>query len=364
MTEKAEGAPPARRGWRWLGLFWAACLALFAVGAAILAWLGPPPAPEAAESPAPPGATPEVPAAAAPAPAPPPPLPTLAAGQASPHIDGRLVEPSPQGLLPRIGADGRMPMRVYARPFDRNDPRPRAALVVGGLGMNTALTEQAIQSLPPAVGLAFSPYAPRPYPLLERARERGFETLVAIPMEPTGFPLNDPGQQALLTGLAWTENARRLDWVLSRYAGHAGAIGALGPLRGERFAAMAEPHGQMQAVLAQRGLYYIDPRAGAPSPARAWGRSLDVVVDEPPSRAEIELRLAELERLARERGAALGYAGEASPVAIARIAAWAAGLEARGVVLAPPSALARAPSPEMPPRAETPAPRPATPSRP
>jgi polysaccharide deacetylase 2 family uncharacterized protein YibQ len=359
MTEEAEQAPPRRRGWRWLGLFWAAWLLLFGAGFATLAWLGPPPAPMVADQPAP--AAPEPTPAA---PAPPPPLPALAAGQASPHIDGRLVEPSPQGLLPRIGADGRMPLRVYARPFDRNDPRPRAALVVGGLGMNTALTEQAIQSLPPAVGLAFSPYAPRPYPLLERARERGFETLVAIPMEPTGFPLNDPGQQALLTGLPWAENARRLDWVLSRFAGHLGAIGALGPLRGERFAAMAEPHGQMQAVLAQRGLLYIDPRPGAPSPARAWGRSLDVVLDEPPTRAEIELRLSELERLARERGAALGYAGEASPVAIARIAAWAAGLEARGVVLAPPSALARAPAPEIPPpRAET-TPRPPAPSRP
>jgi polysaccharide deacetylase 2 family uncharacterized protein YibQ len=351
MTEPLEEAPPRRRGWRWLGLFWAFWLLVFAGGFGALAVLGPPPEPaEASAAPAPVAAAPEP----EPAPRSAPPLPALAAGEASPHIDGRLVEPTAMGLLPRIGTDGRTPMRVYARPFDRNDPRPRAALIMGGLGMNTTLTEQAIQSLPLAVGLAFSPYAPRPYPLLERARERGFETLVAIPMEPTGFPLNDPGQQALLTGLNWTENARRLDWVLSRYAGHVGAIGALGPMRGERFAGMAESHGQMQAVLAQRGLLYIDSRAGAPSPARAWGRSLDVVVDEPPTRAEIELRLAEVERLARERGAALGYVGEASPVAITRIAAWAAGLESRGVVLAPPSALARAPDAAS--RAEAPAP--------
>lgn len=347
MDEEAQEAPPPRRGWRWLGLFWAFSLGVFGLGFGTLAWLGPPDAPQqVAALDAPPAALP----APEPPPGAPPPLPSLAAGQASPHIDGRLIEPTAMGLLPRIGPDGRMPMRVYARPFDRNDPRPRAALVMGGLGMNTTLTEQAIQSLPTAVGLAFSPYAPRPYPLLERARERGFETLVAIPMEPTGFPLNDPGQQALLTGQSWAENARRLDWVLSRYAGHVGAIGALGPLRGERFAALTEPHGQMQAVLAQRGLLYIDARPSAPSPSRAWGRSIDVVVDEPATRAEIELRLAEVERLARERGAALGYVGEASPVAITRIAAWAAGLESRGVVLAPPSALARAP--DAAPRAE------------
>jgi polysaccharide deacetylase 2 family uncharacterized protein YibQ len=348
MTEEAEEAPPRRRGWVWLGLFWAFWLIVFAGGFGTLAVLGPPPEAQEASAPAPRAAAPPAPE---PAPAPPAPLPAMAAGEAAPQIDGRLGQPSAAAPLPRMGADGRMPMRVYARPFDRNDPRPRAALVVGGLGMNTALTEQAIQWLPLAVGLAFSPYALRPFPLIERARERGFETLVAIPMEPTGFPLNDPGQQALLTGQDWAENARRLDWVLSRFSGHAGAIGALGPLRGERFAGLAEPHGQMQAVLAQRGLFYIDARPGAPPPTRAWGRGLDVVVDEPATRAEIELRLAELERLARERGAALGYVGEASPVAITRIAAWAAGLESRGVVLAPPSALMRAP--EAATRAET-----------
>jgi polysaccharide deacetylase 2 family uncharacterized protein YibQ len=98
----------------------------------------------------------------------------------------------------------------------------------------------------------------------------------------------------------------------------------------------------MQEVLARRGLLYFDPRPGAPPLARVTGRMVDVVVDEPATRAEIDLRLAALERLARERGAALGYVGEASPVAVARIAAWAAEVQNRGVVLAPPSSLVRA----------------------
>ena len=68
-----------------------------------------------------------------------------------------------------------------------------------------------------------------------------------------------------------------------------------------------------------------------------------MVVDEPATRAEIDARLLALERLARERGAALGYVGEASPVAVARIAAWAAEAPGRGIVLAPPSALVRPP---------------------
>jgi polysaccharide deacetylase 2 family uncharacterized protein YibQ len=47
--------------------------------------------------------------------------------------------------------------------------------------------------------------------------------------------------------------------------------------------------------------------------------------------------------LAQERGAALGYAGEASPVLLDRIAAWANTLEQRGIVLAPVSAMLKRP---------------------
>jgi len=93
-----------------------------------------------------------------------------------------------------------------------------------------------------------------------------------------------------------------------------------------------------------RGLLYVDPRPGAPAPARAWGRAVDVVLDEPAgTRGEIDRRLAELESLARERGAALGLAGAATPVVVERIAAWAAGLESRGLVMAPVSAMIRRP---------------------
>jgi polysaccharide deacetylase 2 family uncharacterized protein YibQ len=66
---------------------------------------------------------------------------------------------------------------------------------------------------------------------------------------------------------------------------------------------------------------------------------VDVVVDDPPARAEIEAKLATLERLAREKGSALGLAGPLAPVTIERIASWAKGLDDKGIALAPVSAL-------------------------
>jgi polysaccharide deacetylase 2 family uncharacterized protein YibQ len=249
-----------------------------------------------------------------------------------PRADPAMLENGPYGPLPRIGADGRTAMASYARAFDRADLRPRIGMVLGGLGMNAALTEEAIRRLPPAVALAFSPYATQITLILERARGRGMELLLALPLEPTGYPLNSPGDRALLTTLSAAENSERLDWALARFTGYVGVIGALGPMRGERYAMMSDRLGSLQDTLRGRGLLYLDPRPGAPSPARAWGRTVDVVVDDPPNRLGIDRKLGVLEQLARERGSALGYAGEATPVLLDRLAA-----------LAPVSALIRRP---------------------
>ena len=343
-------------GWRALGLFWALVLGLLGGGTAALAWLGPLPAAPAAASVAPgPAPVPtgsDAPPAQAAAPEPPPVAEVAFRGAArpagpTPAAEPALLESGPYGRLPRIGPDGRSSIRAYGRPFDRQDQRPRLGLIIGGLGMNAAVTEEAIRRLPGSVTLAFSPYAPRVELLLDQARAKGQELLLALPLEPTGYPLNNPGDRALLTGLSPSENGDRLLWALSRFTGYVGAIGALGPMRGERFAQLGEAMGALQATLHARGLLYVDPRPGAVrGPERAWGRGVDLVVDEPATRSEIERKLARLEELAREHGAALGYAGEASPVLVDRVAAWAGGVEARGLVLAPLTSMLRRPEQE------------------
>jgi polysaccharide deacetylase 2 family uncharacterized protein YibQ len=66
---------------------------------------------------------------------------------------------------------------------------------------------------------------------------------------------------------------------------------------------------------------------------------VDLVVDEPAVRTEIDAKLARLEQLARDRGSALGLVSAPTPVSVERLAAWAALLAQRGVVLVPVSAL-------------------------
>ena len=120
-------------------------------------------------------------------------------------------------------------------------------------------------------------------------------------------------------------------------------------MRGERLAAMTD---QMEAVLSElsdRGLLYVDPREDRGPVAKTWGRHVQVVIDDPADqevadRAMIDAKLAELEQLARDTGAALGLVMRPTPVAVARIAMWCNGLAARGLALAPASALAMPPA--------------------
>jgi polysaccharide deacetylase 2 family uncharacterized protein YibQ len=69
-------------------------------------------------------------------------------------------------------------------------------------------------------------------------------------------------------------------------------------------------------------------------PAAQSGSALDRVQN--PS--EIDRRLSELETQARANGTAVGSAF-LYPVTVARIAAWAGGLQSRGFVLVPVSAI-------------------------
>lgn len=334
----------------------------------------PPPMP-VAETPAPPAAAPETsptpqPPAQAEAPAPaapsppspsaeasaqtpaapaPPPLdvpvvaPDFPAVRPIPAPDSALLEQGRFGALPRVGADGRTSIRTYAGQFDRQDTRPRVGIIVADIGISNAQTEDAIRRLPPAITFTISPYAPRAAQVAERLRAKGAETLIGLPMEPAGYPLNDPGNRALLTGRSAPENMANLEWVLSRFPGYVGAIGVVGGMRGERFAAMEQSYLALQESLRNRGLLFVDARPGVAGPGRAWGRAVDVILDEPATRTQIERRLGELETIAKARGSALGLAHAATPVVVDRLVAWAAGLERRGVVLAPISVLIRRP---------------------
>ena len=265
------------------------------------------------------------------------PVPAHAPGGGLPQAPiAGLSGPGPGGApLPIIAANGQTAAQAYARPFTANG-RPRVSVVIGGLGLNPQTTRAAIETLPGEITLSFAPYSEGLQGWIDLARANGHEVLLETPMEPADYPANDPGPYTLIAANRPEDTVRKLEWLMSRATGYFGLSNYLGARFVESDAAM----NTFNAALKARGLAFVDDglaaRKGGPIP-RA---SADRVIDDELSASAIDAQLRALETGASARGQSLG-SGFAYPVTINQVRAWANGLGARGIQLAPASALAR-----------------------
>ncbi|MDD9928773.1 MAG: divergent polysaccharide deacetylase family protein [Rhodospirillaceae bacterium] len=258
-----------------------------------------------------------------------------------PHPDPKLVERTDIGMLPIVGADGRRPWRVYSRPFNVLEKRPKVAIVVTGLGVSFNATESVVGILPGEVTLAFAPFARKLKDWIDTARGAGHEVLINLPMEPRGYPWDDPGPFGLLTALDTEQNRRRLDWVLSRMTGYVGVTNYMGG----RFTANQSAMRPVLREMERRGLMFLDSMETAASAAPKLAPKLrlpfamnDKVIDRVVSRTAIDAALAEIERIAKARGSAVALA-HPYPVTVRRLQRWVGGLDEKGLVLAPITAV-------------------------
>jgi polysaccharide deacetylase 2 family uncharacterized protein YibQ len=262
------------------------------------------------------------------------PLAPFTSGPLPPAPIAGFFAPGPGGPLPIIAQDGRTPFQAYARPFTANG-RPRVALVIGGLGLNARLTQQAIETLRPEITLAFSPYAEGLQGWIDMARAHGHEVLLEAPMEPMDYPDNDPGPYALLTDAQAPETARKLEWILSRATGYFGLTNYLG----SRFLADDHAYDAFAAAARGRGLGFIDDGSAGRKGGAIPRASAERVIDDQLTQAAIDQQLLALEASALQRGQSLG-SGFGYPVTLEKVARWSASVEDRGYQLAPASALA------------------------
>lgn len=299
----------------------------------------PPPAPPAPELP--PESTAESTAEPAPA-AETAPADAAESGDATAPAEGEAPPENPQVAAATVPPGTVPAWQRLARPFPDDETRPRIAVVVAGLGLSEAATTAAIQQLPAEITLSFSPYSNRIEEWVAMARAAGHEVLIDLPLEPASFPRDDPGPQALLTSLGEETNAERLAWVLSRVEGFVGVA----TFMGSRFTTSAEHMQPVVEELARRGLLILDSRSAADSLAAKLADDSGVAyvindrfLDNEASRVAIDGRLQQVERIARTQGVAVAM-GYAYPVTVERLTAWARGLDAKGLTLAPISAVA------------------------
>ena len=259
-----------------------------------------------------------------------------------PAPDPGLVENTPDGPLPITSKDGRQAWQIYARPFDRNEKRPRLALVVTGLGLDRSLSQSAMDRLPGPVTLAFDPYAANLTDSLQQARNLGHETLLGLPMEPLDYPRQDPGPLTLLASAGDAQNMARFNKVLASGVGYVGLVS----IWGERFTAEKSALLPILTSLKERGLMLVDnkpPTENATALLAAQMRlpwiAANRFIDSDTEPAAIDQALADLETGAKRDSVAVVVAA-LSPALLDRATTWITGLDSKGFVLAPASAVA------------------------
>lgn len=258
-----------------------------------------------------------------------------------------LLEETPDGRLPIVGPDGLRPMDHYARPWS-GARGTRIALVVGGLGLSQSGTQNAIRTLPADVTLAFAASGNSLERWMQEARREGHEILLQVPLEPFDYPTNDPGPNTLLTSMSARANLDSLHVSMARLTNYTGIMNFLGG----RFLSDADALEPILRDISRRGLLFLDDGTSAQSLSGTIGKALDLphgfadmTVDTQLDRMAILRKLDELEKIARQKGTAIGTAS-AFDESVAAIGQWMKEAEGRGIEFVGVSALVDDPKQE------------------
>lgn len=228
------------------------------------------------------------------------------------------------------------------------ESRGAIALVIDDLGYSDEALAR-VSALPGPLALAVLPEAPGASRAAALARERGWDLLVHLPMEPdTGSTT----ETLVSVGQSAAEVARRLDLALSRVPGAVGVNNH----QGSRATADRATVSALLSAVGERGLFFLDSRTTAatvvPAEARRLGVALlsrDVFLDDVPAGARAAEEAAGPEAIAAAWERALSVVakkGQAVVLAHPRrdsldfLERALAGLEARGLRLVRTSELA------------------------
>lgn len=246
--------------------------------------------------------------------------------------------PAPPSVAPKPEVPARLSAAEPAGLVDlpRPDPcaRPCVAVAVTGLGLAADPTARAL-ALPAAVALSFSPYAGDLAIWTARARAEGHELLLDLPLQPVRYPEDDAGPLTLLVGEpAWERN----ETLTGLLAGREGWLAAASPAGA--FAAEPERFAPIAAALKARGLGFVELGADKLGRVAREGGLAFARAGRPGAggAAAVDQALAAAAGEARRAGRAL-TALPPTPVALERLAAWIAGLEATGMALVPAGAI-------------------------
>lgn len=237
-----------------------------------------------------------------------------------------MLERTSTGLLiPKINLKGIKPWIRYAKSFNFNPEIPRIAIIVRGLGFREDFSNAAINGLPANVGLSFSPYSKNCKEWMKKARQKGHEVFLDLPIETDREIFFDPGNLGAMQLISDSDRRQKLELLLSKGGAYLGLIAQHGMKNGQNVG--------MDIILNEvkkRGLLFVNNRTDNNYkelyPQKTPQITADMDIYDKLFPAAINARLEYLKTLAQYNGYALAIV-DSKPVNLRELSNWLKELE-------------------------------------
>ncbi len=148
---------------------------------------------------------------------------------------------------------------------------PKVAIIIDDIGYDQALADKFL-SLDVPVTFSVLPHSPFQKTIVSRARAKGIDIMLHLPMEPIEYPRANPGPGALLTSMTPAQIINQLHKNLDNVPFIVGVNNHMG----SKMTANSIQMYQVLSVLKQRGLFFIDSFTTLESLSRSCARSLQI----------------------------------------------------------------------------------------
>lgn len=126
--------------------------------------------------------------------------------------------------LPKISNDGRKPWSSYGNAINIQPNFKKVAIVIAGLGFDQNAINKIAEAFDSEVSMSFTPYTPKPYDAITKARASGHETYVDLLLSSRDFLKEDTGPLSINLNLSLEEALERVYTTISQPAPIGGII--------------------------------------------------------------------------------------------------------------------------------------------
>ena len=190
----------------------------------------------------------------------------------------------------------------------KDEKLPKVAIIIDDLGYDRKIAQQ-FSELDAVLTFSILPHSPFQKDIARISRNKGFETILHLPMEPIEYPHIDPGPGTLLTSMTPNELILQLENDLDAVP----YIKGVNNHMGSRLTTESSQMYQIFSILKKRGLFFIDSRTTPDTLCRPSARLFqipfaqrDIFLDHNQEAAFIRQQIKKLIQIAKRNGQAVG----------------------------------------------------------